>query len=74
MQTNIHKYASLGVLSYLQIIIYAENVCATLKFVHFMNYSYAAMYPAGLLGAVRSRQVHQLTQGTGVGCSLLNVI
>ena len=30
--------------------------------------------PAGLPGAVRSRQVHQLTQGTDVGCCLLNAI
>ena len=38
---------------------------------------YAAMCPAGLHGAVRSRQVHQLKQGTHVGCgfpTLFNVI
>ena len=28
------------------------------------------MCPAGLLGAVRPRQVHQLKQGTHVGCAL----
>ena len=33
-------------------------------------YCYAAMCPAGLQGAVRSRQVHQLKQGTHVGCGL----
>ena len=33
-------------------------------------YCYAAMCPAGLQGAVRSHQVHQLTQGTDVGCGL----
>ena len=32
------------------------------------------MCPAGLLGAVRSRQVHQLTQGTDVGYGLSNAI
>ena len=31
---------------------------------------YAAMCPAGLRVAVRSLQVHQLTQGTHVGCGL----
>ena len=31
---------------------------------------YDAMCPAGLQGAVHSRQVHQLTQGTDVGCGL----
>ena len=29
------------------------------------------MYPAGLQGAVHSRQVHQLKQGADVGCGLL---
>ena len=33
-------------------------------------YCYAAMCPAGLQGAVRSRQVHQLKQDTHVGCAL----
>ena len=33
-------------------------------------YCYAAMCPAGLQGAIHSRQVHQLTQGTDVGCGL----
>ena len=32
------------------------------------------MCPAGLQGTVRYRQVHQLTQGTDVGCGLLNDI
>ena len=32
------------------------------------------MYQAGLQGAVRSRQVYQLTQGTDFGCGLPNVI
>ena len=31
---------------------------------------YAAMCPAGLQGAVSSRQVHQLKQGIRVGCGL----
>ena len=31
---------------------------------------YAAMCPADMQSAVRSRQVHQLKQGTHVGCSL----
>ena len=31
------------------------------------------MCPAGLQGAVRSRQVHQLKQGTDVGCGLLTL-
>ena len=34
---------------------------------------YAAMCPVGLQGAVRSRQVHQLTQGTGVGVVCLTL-
>ena len=33
-------------------------------------FCYAAMCPASLQGAVRSRQVHQLKQGTHVGCGL----
>ena len=37
------------------------------------NHSYAAMCSAGLQGAVRSRQVHQLKQGTHVGCGLLTL-
>ena len=32
------------------------------------------MCPAGLQGAVRSRQAHQLTQGTDVGRGLPNTI
>ena len=35
---------------------------------------YAAMWPVGLQGAVRSHQVHQLTQGTDFGCGLPNAI
>ena len=31
---------------------------------------YAAIFPAGLLGAVRSRQVHQLKHGTHIGFGL----
>ena len=31
---------------------------------------YAAMCPAGLQGAIRSHQVHQLKQGTHLGCGL----
>ena len=34
---------------------------------------YAAMCPAGFQGAVRSCQVHQLKQGTHVGCRLLTL-
>ena len=34
---------------------------------------YATMCPAGIQGAVRSRQVHQLKQGTNVGRMLFNV-
>ena len=37
-------------------------------------YYYATMSPAGMQGAVRSRQVHQLTQVTDVGCGLPNAI
>ena len=33
-------------------------------------YCYTTMCPAGLLGAVRSRQIHQLKQGTHIGCGL----
>ena len=32
------------------------------------------MYPVGLQGSVRSRQVHQLTQDTDVGYGLPNAI
>ena len=32
------------------------------------------MGPAGVQAAIRSRQVHQLTQGTDVGCGLPNAI
>ena len=32
------------------------------------------MRPAGLQGTIRSRQVHQLMQGTNVGCDLSNAI
>ena len=35
---------------------------------------YAAVCPAGLQGAVCSRQLHQLMQGTIIGCGLLNAI
>ena len=35
---------------------------------------YATMCPEGLQGAVHSRQVHQLKQGTDVGCGLPNTI
>ena len=38
--------------------------------IYIYIYYYAAMCPAGLQGAVHSRQVHQLTQGTDVGCGL----
>ena len=38
------------------------------------DHCYAAMCPAGLQGDVRSRQVHQLTLGTDVGCGLPNAI
>ena len=34
------------------------------------NGSYAAKCPTGSQGAARSRQVHQLKQGTDVGCGL----
>ena len=34
-------------------------------------YCYAAICPVGLQGAVPSRPVHQLTQGTDVGCGLM---
>ena len=34
------------------------------------TYCYATMCPTGLQGAVHSRQVHQLTQGTDIGCGL----
>ena len=33
-------------------------------------YCYVTMCPAGLQGAIRSRQVHQLKQDTHVGCGL----
>ena len=33
-------------------------------------YCYATMCPAGLQGAVRSRQVQQLKQDTHIGCGL----
>ena len=36
----------------------------------FIIFCYAALYPAGLQGALRSRQFHQLKQGTHVGCDL----
>ena len=32
------------------------------------------MCPAGLQGAIRSHNVHQVTQGTDVGCGLPNAI
>ena len=32
------------------------------------------MCPVGLQGAIRSRQVHQLTQDTNVDCGLPNAI
>ena len=32
------------------------------------------MYPAGLQGAVRSHQIHQLIPGADVGCGLPNAI
>ena len=35
-----------------------------------LNNCYATMCPVGLQGAVRSRQVHQLKQGSHVGCGL----
>ena len=38
--------------------------------IYLSIYCYAAMCPVGLQGAVRSRQVHQLKQGTNVGCGL----
>ena len=38
--------------------------------IYIYTYCYAAMCPAGLQGAVHSCQVHQLMQGTDVGCGL----
>ena len=42
--------------------------------IYIYLFCYAAMCPVGLQGAVSSNQVHQLTQGTDVGCGLLNAI
>ena len=39
-------------------------------YIYIYMYCYAAMCPAGLQGPVRSRQVHQLKQGTHVGFGL----
>ena len=36
----------------------------------FFQHCYAVMCSAGLLGAVLSRQVHQLKQGTHMGCGV----
>ena len=37
-------------------------------YIYIYTYFCASMCPAGLQDAVRSRQVHQLTQGTDVAC------
>ena len=52
------------------------SVSIVFAYVHVVSnnsysiYCYAAMSPAGLQSAVRSRQVHLLKQGTHVGCGL----
>ena len=42
----------------------------SMKKIFKLAYCYAVKCPAGLQDAVRSRQVHQLKQGTHVGCGL----
>ena len=43
-------------------------------YIYIYIYCYAAMCPLGLQGGLRSRQIHQLTQVTDVGCCLPNAI
>ena len=60
---------------YIDVFLYIDLY--TYTYICIFPYCYAAMCPVGLPGAVRSCQVHQLTQGTDVGCdlpTLLNVI
>ena len=65
---NIHIYTHTYIYTYIytHIHIYIH----TYIYIPIYAYCYAAMCLAGLQGAVRSRQVSQLTQGTDVGCGL----
>ena len=67
---SIHIYLSLSL--YIYIYIYKSTYPSVYHSQLMSIYLsiYAAMCPAGLQDAVRSRQVHHLKQGTHVGCGL----
>ena len=73
---NIYIYIYIYIYMYIYIRIYIHRYLHTHThtYIYIYIYCYAAMCPAGLKGAVRSRQVHLLTQGTDVGCGLPNAI